>query len=571
MITQFDVDGVPALFSPASGPMKAGLAFRVGFADEPLPKRGITHLLEHLALHTAGVADYHYNGATGVEHTHFHLQGSESDIVSFLNGVCSSLLEPPLQRLQVEKEILKTEAASRRVGAGERMPAWRHGARDYGLSSYPEWGLNGITEADLRAWVQRYFVRQNAVLWVAGSSMPTGLRLVLPDGERQPVPRVSSSLPSKPAYFKSSPAGVVWDSVVRREQAAGVFAVVLERELFRSLRQEGGLSYTVAADYEPRADGTAVITAVADALPDKQDAVLGGFIDVLAAMRIGRIEQSEVTTVVNRACEGLVQAEEHGDRLPGQAFQLLAGRPVQSLEEILAEMRAVTLDDVVRVAAAAYEDGLLQSPATADADWAGYAPAPTTSEQAVTGQAYPGLEDPRTRLVLGEEGVSFVDDDTDEILTVRFDACPAMLAWPDGARQMVGADAITLRIEPSMFHGLGPAIPWLDAKIPGRLRVEMPAREPGKIPRPRPPAAPPATVPAPPRAPRPPGRTTAIITLVGLIPVAVIALLCAIGSLLTMADPDSTVAGAIMLAVFGLIVLVGAGWGIRWAIHRLRT
>src|SRR3954464_5184895 len=99
MTERFDVDGVPALFSPTSGPMRAGLAFRVGFADEPLPKRGITHLLEHLALHSPGGADYPYNGATGVEHTFFHMQGSESDIVAFLNSVSASLLEPPMHRL----------------------------------------------------------------------------------------------------------------------------------------------------------------------------------------------------------------------------------------------------------------------------------------------------------------------------------------------------------------------------------------------------------------------------------------------------------------------------------------
>src|SRR5690606_40665827 len=64
-----------------------------------------------------------------------------------------------------------------------------------------------------------------------------------------------------------------------------VLAHVLERELFRSLRQEGGLSYTVVADYEPRDLTHAHLIALADALPEKQGAVLGGFIDVLAKLR----------------------------------------------------------------------------------------------------------------------------------------------------------------------------------------------------------------------------------------------------------------------------------------------
>ena len=484
MITRFDADGVPGVFARTGGPIKAGLAFRVGFADEPLPKRGITHLIEHLALHSAGVADYHYNGATGVEHTYFHLQGSEADIVAFLNGVCASLLEPPLRRLPVEKEILRAEAASRRTGVHEMLPMWRHGARDFGLASFPEWGLAGLGPDDLHAWVARYFVRQNAALWIAGSAVPAGLKLTLPDGARQPVPVASSGLPVRPAYFPGSSGAIVWDAVVRREGAAGIFAGVLEREMRRALRQEGGLSYTAQTDYDPRGDDSAVITAVADALPDKQGAVLGGFVDVLAAMRIGRIDPAEVSTVVNQRCDALQQAEEQGARLPGQAFNLLAGRPAQSVEEAIAETRAVTHGDVLRVAAAAYADGLLMTPAGTTADWAGYAAAPTSSDQPVSGQAYPSLEDPHTRIILGEAGVSVADED--QTATVRFETCAVALAWPDGARQLIGQDGMVVRVEPTMYAGIPAAVPWLDARIPHGLRVDMPARDPSRIPTPEP-------------------------------------------------------------------------------------
>ena len=65
MIRRLDVDGVPVLLGPTAGPMQAGLVFRVGFADEPLARRGITHLLEHLALYPLGLGDYHFNGTTG--------------------------------------------------------------------------------------------------------------------------------------------------------------------------------------------------------------------------------------------------------------------------------------------------------------------------------------------------------------------------------------------------------------------------------------------------------------------------------------------------------------------------
>ena len=139
-----------------------------GHADEPLARRGITHLIEHLALFSHGVADYHYNGTTGVEHTFFTMQGDESDIVAFLNGVCTGLRDLPMHRLATEKEILRTEENGRGESAADALALWRHGARDHGMPGYPEWGLTGITPDDLRAWTARYFNRQNAALWIAG-------------------------------------------------------------------------------------------------------------------------------------------------------------------------------------------------------------------------------------------------------------------------------------------------------------------------------------------------------------------------------------------------------------------
>ena len=50
-VQRTDVDGVPAFWVQGDGPLRASLVFRIGQADEPLVRRGWTHLLEHLALH----------------------------------------------------------------------------------------------------------------------------------------------------------------------------------------------------------------------------------------------------------------------------------------------------------------------------------------------------------------------------------------------------------------------------------------------------------------------------------------------------------------------------------------
>lgn len=484
MIRQTEVDGVPTLIAPTSGPMHAGLMFRVGRADETLPRAGITHLLEHLVLHPLGLADYHYNGATAPVTTFFHMQGPEKDVAGFLTGVCDALQNLPLQRLETEKEILRTEGSSRSSHVTEPMALWRHGARDHGLVSYPEWGLSMITPDDLRAWAARYFTRDNAVLWIAGQDVPPGLTLRLPPGERRPVPPASSVLPVTPAYFSGDSRAVAMDAVVRRRTAASVFAGVLERELFRGLRQEGGLSYTAGTDYTPRGDGYAVITALADALPEKQDAVLGGFIDILAKMRVGRIEQADVDAVITKSSDALDNAEASATRLPSHAFAVLTGAEHPSADELAIELKSVTVADVHEVAVEALGSALLMVPDGRRADWAGFTEAPSNSEHVVQGTAYPAVEGGGVRLVVGPEGVTVAD--TRDAVTVRYDQCSAVLGWPDGRRLLIGHDAVTVAVEPTMFAGAAVALPYLDAAVPPYLRVAMPARDPATIPQPDP-------------------------------------------------------------------------------------
>ncbi|MFI1993332.1 M16 family metallopeptidase [Actinoplanes sp. NPDC020271] len=479
MITQLEVDGVPAVLAPTTGPMHAGLAFRVGVADETLPWRGLTRLVEHLALDGLGTADQQHNGMTGAEHTFFHVRGTADEITAFLSAVCDALREPDPGRIE------QARARVRADGRGnDPLALWRHGARDFGLTGYPEWGLDRIGPDQLLDWIARYFTRENAALWVAGEKVPDGLKLHLPSGERQPARTPSSALPASPAWFSGADSDVAWDAVVDREARAAVFANVLERQMFRELRQHDGISYTVRTDYQPRAGGSARIVAYADALPEKREAALGGLIDLLAAMRVGRIDPEDVTTVIGLTADGLAEADTRGGRLPGLAFNLLAGRELKDLAEAVAEVRAVTTADVAEVAVAAYDAGLLMTPDGTGAGWAGYTAAPTHSESPVTGRGHRAIRDPRHHLISGPDGVSHVIGG--EAATVRYDEVVAVLAWPDGARQLIGPDAIVARVEPALFRDAARVTAEVDARVPADRRIEMPARDAERIPQPPP-------------------------------------------------------------------------------------
>src|SRR5437879_917846 len=84
------IDGVPVYSLDVPGQMRAVLTFRVGVADETLPMRGVTHLVEHLAmrplLQGIGTRD-RVNARVEPLRTRFLVTGEPSEISTFLAEV----------------------------------------------------------------------------------------------------------------------------------------------------------------------------------------------------------------------------------------------------------------------------------------------------------------------------------------------------------------------------------------------------------------------------------------------------------------------------------------------------
>ncbi|MFD9408460.1 M16 family metallopeptidase [Streptomyces sp. NPDC059989] len=480
-ITTTSVDGIRTVLAPRSGPVTAGLLFRVGRADETLATSGVTHLVEHLALHQHGLSDLHYNGATAATYTHFHVTGTPADVVEYLNGVCAALRDLPIERLETEKEILRTEAAGKSRGPGHASTMWRYGSRSYGLLGYEEAGLHHLTADQVRAWAQTRFTAENAVLWITGDAVPKGLDLALPTGEWHPAPAATSALPVTPAYFQGDEGGVVLTSVVPRSTEARLFADVLGKELFRELRQKGGYSYTATADYSLRDTDSATVTALADALPQRQDALVGAFVDVIAKLRAGRIEQADLDAVRTSALAQFDTPELASHMLPGHAMNLLLRHRNLTVAEAKAEIEAVTVPDLHRVAKAVWADALMQVPGRG-VDWAGLTAAPADSPDIVSGRRYSSLEDGNVALLVANDGVSLVTPAGQ--VTVRYAECSLMRVYPDGGRHLVGNDGFTLTVEPTL-HGITAAqLAPMDAAVPPSSVIRMPPRDPARIPQP---------------------------------------------------------------------------------------
>jgi zinc protease len=94
--------------------------------------------------------------------------------------------------------------------------------------------------------------------------------------------------------------------------------------------------------------------------------------------------------------------------------------------------------------------------------------------------------------VIGREGCPLVD--VSGARTVRYEECVALLRWPDGARQLIGADGLTVPIDPSLVEIDDSALTAIDVAVSPSVVISMPARA-----IPRPVAAPARPAPSRPR------------------------------------------------------------------------
>ena len=99
-LVETTTDGIYTLFVERDDPQtRAGLVFRVGQADESLAVRGLTHLVQHLALHEVSGGRVHEHGSTGLVHTEFRASGTDEQVSGMLNAVCAALRKPPTHLL----------------------------------------------------------------------------------------------------------------------------------------------------------------------------------------------------------------------------------------------------------------------------------------------------------------------------------------------------------------------------------------------------------------------------------------------------------------------------------------
>lgn len=478
-----EVDGVPTVWTDAHGPLTAGLLVRVGHADETLPRRGITHLLEHLALFGVGRPGEHSNGNVDATSLLLHTTGTADEVVEFLARVTDQLVDPPMARLEDEKGVLRAEAAQRSPSPLAELVTWRWGRVGFGVTVADELGLGGATPDLLRAWSAARVNRANAVLWLSGPP-PAGLRLGLPDGgtpHPPPDPRLSP-LPSFPAWFGSARTdAVVAHGLLPRGTVGVALAGVLQRRLVDDLRTARAAAYSPHAHYQPLGRDVAELVVLTDVVADRAPEVVAGVAGILH----GLTTLGSTATPEELAAHAADVRRSHEDpraslaMVSASAWNVLHGSPVLQLDEILAEVEALTPDDVRAAAEAVWDSVLVQLPPNVPVP-PGLVRAPDSPSAPVRGHRFAARAG-GAELVVGDAGVTLLAPAG--TLTVRRDRLAAVTRWDDGGRVVVGVDGVHVNLEPTLWRRGRRAVELLDRIVPGELAVPLGARPPESVPR----------------------------------------------------------------------------------------
>lgn len=473
------VDGIPAWWAPADGPVVAALMFRTGRADETLATAGITHLVEHLALFPLGRCDYSYNGFVDLNRCAFSASGTLDEIRDFLRGVTAALSDLPLDRLKTERRVLRTEAAQREGGGlTSRLLAYRFGAAGYGLPLYAELGLRGLGPEAVGAWAAARFTRENAVLWMT-IEPPDDLELTLPAGRRLPAPPPRPLELTYPAGVAEGTGGIALTGLGARTTALRVAVGAAADRLVERLRRDRGLAYSPFGSAEGLDGEVAHFVLAADCLDEHAATVRDELWRVAGDVAEHGATEEEVARLHAAAQRCYEQPEALKGELDDVAAEELLGHEHVSAAEALERIARVDGAASAAALAEALAEPIILVPAgTSVPD--GFEWREPTERYPVKGKSYQpprsGLRRrrPPGELVIGPDGMTYRGNG--DTVTVRWEDCVAAERRLDGSVTFFRRDSDWLELVPSAWeHGDAALEEALQGLPPERLVTEIEA------------------------------------------------------------------------------------------------
>jgi predicted Zn-dependent peptidase len=484
-----EVDGVATVWAETAGPLRAGLLFRTGRADETLITAGHTHLIEHMTLSAMNANAQTSNGFVGGINTGFITIGSPEDVSTFLMGVCRALQSLPADRLEAEKQILMAESAARHYDFRTNLLTSLFGAAGYGLLGMAELGFRGATLEQLQQRREKWFTRDNAILWLSGP-IPAGLRLDLPAGTKQPLPPLTPIQSTFPVWFVDEMCGgIAAGATVPRVAASSLFLAIAHKRLHEQLRTKQAVSYSPMVFYEPLNAETAHLILYADSDQKRRDELTKAFGEIYE--KLTEVDEAEVEAAKKQYIEQTTGslAPPPNDRIFFEiqrvAMNWLLGREHDTLEKIVEEAMSVRAADISDFARGLQQKAVLAVPANVNIHpWMGKKSFLSNGAM-VKGREVLSVDAPiqLQRLIYGSDGVSMRWGDGSRI-TVLYSDLAAALHFDDGCLHLIASNASWITIEPTLWQNGVSICREIREQIPAHLLIEQGARSADKIPKP---------------------------------------------------------------------------------------
>ena len=374
---------------PSVRSVALGLWVRTGSRNETPAQAGVSHFLEHLLF--KGTARYSaieiserfdglgasINAATGKETTHLHARFLDEHTEEVFDLLAEMLLAPTYPEIDSERQVVLEEIAMYEDEPQDRV----HDVLAEAVFGSHPLGRRVLGEAEVIASIPIPDIESYHHARYAGSEIVVGAaghldhdrivelaeRFVTAAGRRRGsgardrarrrAPG-SASTPRRPSSTTSASArpGLRRDDERRYPLAVldSIFGGSTSSRLFREVREKRGLAYSVGSYNEQFTDQGLVATYVGTREDNVEEAcaIIG---TELARLRSEPVSDEELTRAKESVKGRLVlSSESTAARMTRISRATLFGLPIESLDEMLARVDAIEVDDLTELAAELY-------------------------------------------------------------------------------------------------------------------------------------------------------------------------------------------------------------------------
>jgi predicted Zn-dependent peptidase len=380
---------------PSVRSVALGLWVRAGARDETPLQAGVSHFLEHLlfkgterfsAIEISERLDglgASVNAATGKETTHLHARFLDEHTEEIFDLLAEMLLAPTYPEIDSEREVVLEEIAMYEDEPQDRVHDvladavfGEHplGRRVLGEAEV----ISSIPVPEIDAYHRQRYTAPHVVVGAAGhldheAIVALAERLVSPPAGANGAAPVAAPVDEGRLRFYPKDTEQYYvcfgaPGIVRADERRYALAVLdsifggsTSSRLFREVREKRGLAYAVGSYNEQYTDSGLVATYVGTREDNVEEAcaVIGAELERLrsepvSAEELGRAKESVKGRLV-------LSSESTAARMTRISRATLFDLPIDSLDEMLAKVDAVAVEDLTELAAELYGEKRLSA------------------------------------------------------------------------------------------------------------------------------------------------------------------------------------------------------------------